>query len=556
MDAIESGRRDLLAELEQQRRVVETVLSSIVDFAYTLDLNGRFVYINKALLDFWGLDLASAVGKNFFDLQYPDELAAKLQGQIQQVIETKQSLSDQTPYTSPAGASGVYEYILTPVLAADGSVELVAGSTRDITERHLAHERLLRSEENLRVLQAQNEHLLESERAARSTAEHASRMKDEFLATLSHELRTPLSAILGWTQLMRGLQLESEELKEGLETIERNARVQTQLIEDLLDMSRIISGKVRLDVQPLQLVSCLEAALETVMPAAKAKGIIVEKYFDPLAGSILADGNRLQQVAWNLLSNAIKFTPRGGRVAMSLKRLDSHFELCVADSGQGIAADFLPLVFNRFLQADASTSRKHSGLGLGLAITKQLVELHGGTIAVKSAGELQGSTFTVSLPLEILYDGAENGESLPSEGAAEIARPWKNANLVGLKILVVEDDADSRELLKRVLEESRAEVATAASAAEGLEAIKLQRPDILISDIGMPLVDGYEFLRRVRELDSSFGGEIAAVALTAFARPEDRTKALSVGFVAHLTKPANPTEVLAIIARVAGRADD
>jgi CheY-like chemotaxis protein len=338
-----------------------------------------------------------------------------------------------------------------------------------------------------------------------------------------------------------------------LETIERNARVQTQLIEDLLDMSRIISGKLRLDVQQVDPSSFIDAAIATVRPAASAKEIRIETVIDPLAGPVSGDPNRLQQVLWNLLSNSIKFTPRGGKVQVVLERVDSHVEVSVSDTGQGIAADFLPHVFDRFRQADASTTRKHGGLGLGLAIVKQLVELHGGTVRAKSAGENQGTTFIVNLPLKVITTPPEEGQRLHPRAATRMPEECAMADLSGLHVLVVDDEPDARALVKRVLEDCHAKVVTAGSAAEALTLIERIRPDVLVSDIGMAGVDGYELLRRVRLLDAQRGGGLPAIALTAFARSEDRTRALLAGYLAHVSKPVEPAELVATVASVAGR---
>jgi len=402
----------------------------------------------------------------------------------------------------------------------------------------------------------EREALLQSEQAARAEAERASRMKDEFLATLSHELRTPLTAILGWSTLLRGNdrgEIDLDMLQEGLTVIERNARVQTQLIEDLLDMSRIISGKIRLDVQTVEPASCIEAAMETVMPAANAKGIRLQKILDRNAGPVCGDPNRLQQIVWNLLSNAIKFTSKGGNVHVILQRVNSHIEISVTDTGAGIAADFLPHVFERFRQADATASRKYGGLGLGLAIVKHLVELHGGSIQAKSPGEGQGSTFIVRLPLVVVHE--DQGERRPVHPTAQPFAPLEKscASLEGLKVLVVDDEPDARSLIKRVLEECRAVVFTAGSADEALDAIERERPHVLRSDIGMPQTDGYELLRQVRALGSERGGKVPAIALTAFARSEDRTRALLAGYLVHVAKPVEPRELIATVASVGGR---
>jgi PAS domain S-box-containing protein len=395
--------------------------------------------------------------------------------------------------------------------------------------------------------------LLESERAARSAAERLSDLKDEFLATLSHELRTPLNAILGWAQVLRSGPKDKADLDKGLETIERNARVQTQLIEDLLDMSRITSGKLRLDIQTLHPGVVVEAAIDTVRPAADAKGIRLEKIVDLAAGPISGDPNRLQQVIWNLLSNAIKFTPRDGRVQVILERVASHVEITVADTGVGIRPEFVPHLFERFRQGDASTTRAYGGLGLGLSIVKNLVELHGGTVHVTSPGEGRGTTVTVNLPLTAVHRDASAGERQHPETPRSGPALTHAAELAGLTVLVVDDQLDARELVKRVLEDCGAEAITAANVPEAISLVEAHKPDVLVTDIGMPGIDGFELLRRVRALGSERGGKVPAIALTAFARSEDRTRALRAGFVVHVSKPVDPAELVATVASVAGR---
>jgi PAS domain S-box-containing protein len=396
--------------------------------------------------------------------------------------------------------------------------------------------------------------LLERERAARAAAERSSELKDEFLATLSHELRTPLNAILGWSQLLRSTSPGDADFRKGLETIERNARVQTQLIEDLLDMSRITSGKLRLDIQPLQPAALIEAALETVTQAADAKGIRLERFLDPAAGPISGDPNRLQQVMWNLLSNAIKFTPKEGKVQVLLERVNSHIEISIADTGIGIRPEFIPHLFERFRQGDASTTRKYGGLGLGLSIVKSLVEQHGGTVWVKSPGEGQGTTVTVQLPVAVVHRPAHSGSrSHPSAPPPAIAG-FVTAELTGLTVVVVDDQPDARVLVRHLLEDCGATVLTAGTSDEALALVAARRPDVLISDIGMPDVDGFELLKRVRALGADRGGRVPAIALTAFARSEDRTRALRAGFLVHVSKPVDPSELVATVASVAGRA--
>ena len=397
---------------------------------------------------------------------------------------------------------------------------------------------------------AQRERLLESERVARSELEQASQVKDEFVATLSHELRTPLSAILGWAHMLRTSDRPADQLAKGMEVIERNARVQTQIIEDLLDMSRIISGKIRLDVQPTSLAEAIEAAVGTVRPAAEAKGIRLQTVLDSSVGPVRGDSNRLQQVVWNLLSNAIKFTPRGGRVQVALERVNSHVEITVSDTGQGIKPEFLPYVFDRFRQADSSTTRRHAGLGLGLAIVKQLVELHGGTVRAKSAGEGQGATFSIELPLMPVRDEAAEARAHPRASSAAVAFETP-LSLAGVKVLVVDDEPDARELVGELLESCGAIAVCAGSANEALALFRTFRPDVLVSDIGMPGTDGYDLIKSIRAMEDGSGATTPAVALTAFARSEDRTRAMLAGYQMHLAKPVEPAELLATVASVA-----
>ena len=393
------------------------------------------------------------------------------------------------------------------------------------------------------------EHLLDAERNARAEAQRVNQLKDEFLATLSHELRTPLNAIMGWAQLMGLGSMNEDEMKEAGRAIERNAQTQKQLIEDLLDMSRIISGKLLLDVQQLEPVSVVETAIETIRPSAAVKEIRIEKILDPLAGPISGDPARLQQVVWNLLSNAVKFTPKGGKIQVRLEQVNSHIEVSVSDTGQGIDPEFLPHLFERFRQADASTTRKHGGLGIGLAIVKEIVELHGGTVRAKSAGEGKGAAFVVILPILALKNGPKRYHPTAANDApVDIGL----IDLSGLKILFVDDEADARGLVKRLLEECGAQVTLAENAAQALDAASECEPDVIISDIGMPEVDGYEFLRKLR-MKNDPAAKAPAIALTAFARSEDRTRALQAGYINHVSKPIEPSELLATIAVVAGR---
>jgi signal transduction histidine kinase/ActR/RegA family two-component response regulator len=392
---------------------------------------------------------------------------------------------------------------------------------------------------------------LHSEREARSEAERANRIKDEFLSTVSHELRTPLNAILGYSQLLRMNPADQHEIEEGLNVIERNAKAQSQIIEDLLDMSRILSGKIRLDVQGVDPAEVIEAAVASLQPTADAKGIRLHTVLDPRAGTVLGDSSRLQQVVWNILSNAIKFTPKGGRVQVALARINSHVTITVSDSGGGIAPELLPHIFDRFRQGDASTTKRHGGLGLGLSIVKQLVELHGGSVFAASKGEGQGAEFTVELPVQIV----QAREILSGQQAFDAARrdaDGKQLSLQGIHVLVVDDEPDSRELARRLLVQHHATVTVADSADEALALFRKHRPDVLLSDIGMPEKDGYDLMRSIRALAPP-EGSVPAVALTALARPDDRKRAMLAGFQAHISKPVDAGELIAVVATFTGR---
>ncbi len=396
---------------------------------------------------------------------------------------------------------------------------------------------------------AERARLLERERAARGEAEAANRSKDEFLAMVSHELRTPLNAITGWAAMLLQGKLDEARTRRAIETIERNARAQAQLIDDLLDISRIISGRLRLTVGKVDVSSVAEMALESVRLAADAKGVTLETRIDDGAGAITGDSDRVQQIIWNLLTNAIKFTPKGGRVTLRLVRSDETLTIEVTDTGQGIEEAFLPYVFERFKQADGSPTRAKGGLGLGLAIVRHLIELHGGQIEARSEGLGRGATFVVSLPLQAPVRTHTGTTVAPSfDPSRDLLRPRE---VEGMRVLVIDDEPDARELLKTVLESCRVDVTTAASAAEGFEQLQSLRPDVVLSDIGMPGEDGLSFIRRVRALPREHGGRVPAVALTAYARLEDRTRALLAGFNGHVAKPVEPNELLAMLSSLA-----
>jgi signal transduction histidine kinase/ActR/RegA family two-component response regulator len=415
-----------------------------------------------------------------------------------------------------------------------------------------------RVQERTAQLEASNrtkDELLMREQIIRAEAEGANRAKDEFLSILSHELRTPLNAILGWSAMLRQRTLSEDKVLRALETIERNAKSQAQLIEDILDISRIITGKLRLQVRPVNLVPVIESAIESVRLAAEAKSIRLQSRLDSQAGLLLGDANRLQQVVWNLLSNALKFTPKDGRVEIRLERVNSHAEITVSDTGLGISSDFLPFVFDRFRQHDSTTTRSYGGLGLGLAIVRQLVELHGGTVTVVSPGIGQGTTFTVTLPAMIIPQPPSDPEPLNSIVETK-PRVEASPTLEGLQILVVDDEADALELLSTILQNNGAEVIAVASVKQALTIIETatdRSPDVLVSDIGMPDEDGYSLIRKLRQLEAQRGGKLPAIALTAYAASDDRRQALLAGFQMHLTKPVDAAELVAVVASLTGR---
>jgi PAS domain S-box-containing protein len=471
-------------------------------------------------------------------------------------------------YGMPEGHLPVVSYLAVPVTSRTGDV--YGGLFFGDPEVGVFTERAARIVEGLAAQAAiamDNARLYEAAQRARTEAERAaeekerlyrearesSRLKDEFLATVSHELRTPLTAILGWAHILRSGQIDGDSITNALETIERNARAQSQLIDDLLDVSRIITGKLRLDVRPVDPNSFIESAVEAVRPAAEAKNVRVQKIMDTGIATVSGDPVRLQQVVWNLLSNAIKFTPKGGRVQLRLERVNSHIEIAVSDSGMGIAPEFLPYVFDRFRQADQRTTRQHGGLGLGLAIVRHLVELHGGTVHAQSAGEGQGSTFTVTLPLAPIYQKEDSAERVHPAARDTLPSVECPERLDGLKVLIVDDEADTRELLKIGIGRCGAEVTTAGSAAEALEVMATIRPDLLISDIGMAGVDGYELIKKVRALPAEKGSKVPAIALTAYARMEDRLRALRSGYQMHVPKPVELTELVTVMASLVRR---
>jgi PAS domain S-box-containing protein len=421
--------------------------------------------------------------------------------------------------------------------------EIIGASkiARDITDR--------------RNSEQERNRLLAQERSLRAEAERAARLKDEFLATVSHELRTPLNAILGWSTMLRQGRLDDETIARGIEAIERNAKSQAQLVEDLLDVSRIISGNLRLELKPISLTSAVKGAMDSVQLAADAKQIQLQMIVDPVADDAKGDAARLQQVIWNLLSNSIKFTPPGGSVKVKIDRVDSMAQMTVTDTGDGISADFLPYVFDRFKQADGSTTRKHGGLGLGLAIARHLIEMHGGTIVADSPGEGSGATFKIRLPLASTSTSApvtQASGASPSATLLEVATAFDAPDLKGIRILAVDDEADARDMLRVGLERFGADVTIVATAQDALDVLPAWRPDVLVSDIGMPAEDGYDLIRKIRALPAEQGGDIPAIALTGYVRVEERMRALAAGYQMFVPKPVEVGELGVIVAGLVG----
>lgn len=699
----EENLKDIQIETDRQRRLYEAILSNTPDLAYVWGLDHRFIYVNEGLLKMWGKTWDESIGKTCLELGYEPWHAAMHDREVDEIAATKKPLRGEVPFAGTFGRR-IYDYILVPVIGADGEVEAVAGTTRDVTDLKEIEERsqfiisldevvrpletpeeitqtlarllgeyigadrcayaeveadenhfhipgdytrgemhsivgdytmsdfgaevlrLMRenkpyvvhdvdndpqvtpddlaayrqtgiqavicvplhkngrfaacmavhqkeprnwtidevelvrfvanrfweSIERSRVLKSLNESL-NREQEERQNAENANRVKDEFLATVSHELRTPLNAILGWSSMLRGGRLKPDDAQRAVETVERSARSQSQLIDDLLDISRIITGKLRLEISSVELTDVINAAIDSLRPAAEAKGIRLQKILDSETGTISGDTSRLQQVVWNLISNAVKFTPRDGRVQIRLVRINSHVEIIVSDTGKGIEPEFLPYVFDRFRQADQTTTRQHGGLGLGLSIVRQLVEMHGGTVHAESDGEGSGATFIVKLPRMIAaYPAAGNtGELVKPPEIAELPEVDNKPKLGGLHVLIVDDEADSHDLLRVILEHAGATVEASSSAADALKKLGQNRFDILVSDIGMPDEDGYDLIKKVRRLVSNKNKRIPAVALTAYTRTEDRVRALDAGFQTHIAKPVEPVELIAVIVSLA-----
>jgi len=547
--SIHLARRRAEESLREQSDWLRVTLASIGDAVISTDVEGRVTFMNRVAESLTGWRQAEALGR------FLTEIFQILNEESRQPVEnpvlralsavTTVGLANHTILISKDGMEWPIDDLAAPIRGEQGEILGAVLVFRDISER--------------KRMEMEQERLLSAAQRAQKEAEQANRLKDEFLATASHELRTPLTAVVGWSRMLRTGKLDAENSARALEAIERNATLQTKLIDDLLDVSRIITGKLTLDRRPIEIAHVVSDAVNTVRPAADAKNIAIETSFYTQAGPVLGDANRLQQVIWNLLSNAVKFTPKNGRIEVALQRVNSEVEISVGDSGEGISSEFLPYVFDRFRQGDGKTTRLHSGLGLGLAIVRQLVELHGGTVSAHSDGPGRGSIFKLRLPV-LSINNVPDRKSVASDFTLTRARVTDGLNLEcsprldGLRVLVVEDDPDTRQMLKALLSECNADVITVPSAAEAIKEIGRRKPDVLVSDLGMPEQDGYELIKKVREMESAdHTARIPALALTAYAKAEDRVRALAGGYQVHLSKPVEPAEFLLVVANLAGR---
>jgi PAS domain S-box-containing protein len=544
----EQQLRTALNTIKREQRQLQTILASLPVGVMVTDQGGAALMLNQALNDIWR-GSRTVESLNHCEHYEAWELGTNKRFDLEDwpIYRTLKTGEPQAEREFAVrrfdGTTGIMSAVAVPLKDEEGALIGGVSVAQDITERKRAD--------------AERTRLLDSEQRLRAAAEEANRLKDEFLATASHELRTPLTAIIGWARMLRSGKLDSETASQALATIERNANVQTKLIEDLLDISRILSGKLLLDIRPLQMASVISDAVNTVSPAAHAKNIAIEVSIDSLVDSVPGDANRLQQVIWNLLSNAVKFTPKDGCVMVALRRVDAQIEISVRDTGLGIEPEFLPYVFDRFRQADGKTTKKHGGLGLGLAIVRHLVELHGGEVKAHSDGLGSGSSFIVSLPLvgEHALTASRATPPIQVETIVDTCLPINcPPKLDGLRVLVVDDDWDTLEMLSAILCERDAEVVTVASAAEAILEIERRRPDVLVSDIGMPDEDGYDLIKWVREMEEERGEHaIPALALTAYAKASDRVRALAAGYQVHLAKPVEPAELALVVANLAGR---
>ena len=538
------SRRKAEKRLREQGELLKVTLESIGDAVIAADVNGRVNFINPTAAALTGWDPSHATGKTF------DEVFRVINEDTGDAIESPfeivkregnvVGLANHTLLITRDGSKLPIEDSGAPIRDSDGNMVGVIVVFHDTSER--------------RRVEQEREALLRSEQEARMEAEAADRLKDEFLATVSHELRTPLSAILGWSAMLNLGDIDADTRTNALKVIERNARSQASIIDDILDVSRIITGKLNIEQRTLDLAPLIHTAVDTLHPAATAKGIKLTVAFESEPGLVTGDPARLQQIVWNLVSNAIKFTPGGGRIAVHLTREDSHLELSVSDTGIGISKPFLPHVFERFRQADSSTTRAHGGLGLGLAIVRHLVELQGGTVSAESAGTGQGSVFRVRLPMapaaELPFEIEEPAAAPPIRDDDPLQGEF---DLSGLRVLVVDDEQDTLEIVSLLLRRYGATVRTSLSSGHALEVFNDWKPNVLISDVGMPGEDGFSFISKVRSLPPEAGGKTPALALTAYVREEDRLRSLAAGYEMHVKKPVEPFTLAEAVARLGKR---
>ena len=530
---------DVKAQRDRRRETaahVRAVLDTALDAVISMDATGLVTYWNPRAEQIFGWSREEAIGKPVADLIIPPRQRPAHTAGLAYYLRTGAGklLDRRVEMTALRRDGSEVPVEMALVAVREGDYHTFSAFLRDITERKRA--------------EAERDRLFVAAEKARTEAEAASRAKDEFLTTLSHELRTPLTSIVGWVYLLRSGRLDAAGVARGLETIDRNAMLQAQLVSDILDMSRIMAARFLLNVRPLELAPVVAAALDSLVPAASAKGIRLQPILDPSAGTVSGDADRLQQVVWNLVSNAIKFTPQGGRVQVRLARADACAEITVEDTGPGIRPEVLPHVFELFRQGDSSNTRAHGGLGLGLAVVRHLVELHGGTVHAASAGEGRGAIFAVRLPL-----AREETAAGPAACAPSSASPAAATRLDGLRVVVADPGADVREVVAGILGQAGAEVHTASTARETLEVAARERPDVLVVDLDMGDESGYALLEKIRALPGDAGGRTPAVALSDMGRTEDRVRSLIAGFQIHLSKPVHPDELLAVVASVADR---
>lgn len=541
------GASKIARDVSERRRgeIAQARLAAIIessdDAIISKTLDGVITSWNGAAERVFGWTAAEAIGQHI-TLIIPEEYREEEAGVLSRLRRGDRIDHFETVRQRKDGQLLDVSITVSPIRDGRGTIVGASKVARDISAQ--------------RILDQARQALLEREQVARTEAEALNRSKDQFLATLSHELRTPLNAIYGWARMLEGGGLDPAAMRNATQAILRNSKIQVQLIEDLFDVSRVITGNMRLDLRPMNVFAPLEAALDTVRPAAAAKGIRLDTALDPRATPIMGDPGRIQQVVWNLLVNAVKFTPNGGRVQLSLRRVNSYIQITVSDTGEGIAPDQVAHLFERFRQADTGPTRRHTGLGIGLSLVKHLVELHGGTVSGMSAGLGQGSTFTVQLPVSVVQ------EPPPSRPRPE-PRPVEDPDIGSVKpislrdvhVLVVDDDEESRELASLVLTDAGAETRTAPSAREAMALLEEWPPDVLVSDLEMPEEDGFSLLRRARRAAMLRSRKLPALALTAYGRSEDRVRVLAAGFNLHLAKPADPTELVLAVASLVGRTE-